>query len=108
MSFWQEPWVVSILIGLPSSIIALLGLRRAFKADKVSEQLGAASGSAQSIAQAFEGLNKVIESLNAYILILQADKRVAAEDIKILTVQRDALQKELNRMYRKYGDSNQA
>lgn len=103
MNFWDNPATIGLVVGLPSFFIAYLGLKRAFKADRVSEKLGMASGQSQSIAQAFEGLEKVIEGLNMYILILQADRKVDREDVRRLTEQRDTLQKELDRMYKKYG-----
>lgn len=80
--------------------------RRSVKLDKISEQSGIASNNAAGVAQAFEGLKEHITGLNNFIAILQADSRVDKEDIKILTSQRDVLQKELNRMYRKYGDDS--
>lgn len=103
--FWDSPVVSGIAVGIPSFIIGFLVYRRSVKVDKISEQAGVASDKTAGIAQAFEGLRQHIAGLNAFIAILQADARIDKEDIKSLTAQRDALQKELNRMYRKYGDN---
>jgi len=104
MSATNDPIVLGVVAGTPAVIVGYLAYRRSRKADAATERLGIASGSAQSITQAFDGLNKVIDGLNMYIAILQADHAVDAEDIRRLTAQRDALQTELNRMYRKYGN----
>jgi len=104
MSALNDPIVLGVIAAGPAAAVGYLGYRRSKRADAVTEQLGIQSGSAQSIAQAFDGLNKVIAGLNTYIAILQADHAVDAEDIRRLTEQRDALQIELNRMYRKYGN----
>lgn len=100
---------LTTIIGGVSTISAtLLGwfiYRRSVRIDKVSEQTGIASDKTAGIAQAFEGLKEHIAGLNAFIAMLQEDSRIDKEDIKNLTIQRDALQKELNRMYRKYGEN---
>lgn len=103
--FFDNPVIASITIGLPSFLLGYLAYRRSVRADKISEQSGIASNKTEGIAQALDGMNKLVVSLNAYILLLQADSAVDKEDIKILTIQRDTLQKELNRMYKKYGEN---
>lgn len=112
MTFWENPITIGILIGAPSAVLGYLGYLQSKKVDKRSEESGIASGKAEAIAQSIDGLNKVIVGLNSLVTALQADKQADAADIKYLkdqvvvtTGQRDTLQKELNRMYRKYGEN---
>lgn len=97
--------VIATLAAISAILIPWFIYRRGGKAIKISEQSGIASSNTEGIAQAFEGLKKTIDSMSVYITILENDRKVSKEDIRILTVQRDVLQKELNRMYRKYGDN---
>lgn len=96
--------VIGVISTLSATALGWFIHKRQVRVDKVTEQAGIASGNTEGIAQAFEGLKKTIESMSTYITILENDKKVSKEDIRILTQQRDALQQELNRMYRKYGE----
>lgn len=107
MGFWQEPVVIAVAVGIPSATVAIWGLIRSRRVDKISEQSGIASNKTAGVAQTIEAMRVHIAGLNDFIVILQASGRVKDEDIRILTKQRDALQKELNRMYRKYGDNGE-
>lgn len=103
--FWDSPIVSGIAVGIPAFIIGYLTYRRSVKVDKISEQSGIASDKTAGIAQIIEAMKAHIDALNEYIVVLHADNRVDKEDLKRVTEQRDALQKELNRMYRKYGEN---
>lgn len=94
------------IIGLISALVlSWLAHWRGGKVVKISEQAGIASDKTAGIAQVIEAMKIHIAGLNDYITILIADKSVDKEDIRRLTKQRDALQKELNRMYHKYGEN---
>lgn len=94
-------------VAVISGILATwYGLSRSAKSDKISEQSGIASDKTAGVAQNIEAMRVHIDGLNTFIAALQADKKVDREDIRILTEQRDALQRELNRMYRKYGEDD--
>lgn len=90
---------------LSAATLGWFTYRRSVRVDESSERTGIASSNVAGTAQAFEGLKKTIDAMNTYITVLENDRKVAKEDVKLLTQQRDALQKELNRMYRKYGEN---
>lgn len=105
------------IVGAVSGIAFIwYGAWKSRRVDKVSEQSGIASDKRAGEAQAIEGLNKVIAALNGYILMIEAESKadraeaaakslVDAEHIRFVTAERDAFQKELIRMQRKYGEN---
>ena len=105
-SWTSDPLVLGLVAAAASVLVGWFGYRRSKKADDVTERIAVESGSAQSIAQAFGGLQGVIDGLNTYIALLRDDKRIDEEDLRRCAERCAALQTELNRMYRKYGDPN--
>lgn len=116
VALMADPIVTGFALAIPATVISLLGLRRAYHNDKVTEQSGIVAGNATAVAQVISGLNQIIDNL-------QDDNRVFREEIKALTrnfreevkllnvrleaviKERDALRKECNFYITKYGDT---
>lgn len=101
--------IASIVGGISTLSAALLGwfvYRRSVSVDKTSAQAGIASNSVAGTAQAFEGLKQTIASMNTYIGVLENDRKINKEDTRVVVEQNKVMQKELNRLYRKYGNGD--
>lgn len=104
MSGWENPTIAGLLIGIPSTLIAIWGIWRSLRNDKKTEN--AATIAAQTGMQ-----GQIIGGLNQWIDNLQDDNKSFREDLKNLTERltdcskdNEALKKEIARLYRKYGD----
>lgn len=105
---WDHPVILGIIAGTPAVLVGWWGYLRSKRKSAVTEKLGVESGSAQSIEQALDGMNNLVASLHAYIVILKSDATVAREDIARLTNLLTTCSAELHRMHQKYGNGQQA
>lgn len=102
MSWEQVTGGVGVIGGIA---IGYLSHRRSRKVDAVSEQSGIAADTRAGVAQAFEELTSLAR-------LVQDDNQAFRDDLKQcnarfegLTMKYDALNRQLVRMHRKYGEN---
>lgn len=98
-----ESIIIGVGIGAPATAIALVGLRRAYRNDKITEQSGIVTGNQEAIAQVIGGLNGIIDSLQEDNKVFREELKTLNVRLEIVTKERDELRRELDRMLRKYG-----
>lgn len=84
----MNPVISAILIGLPSTILGVLVYLQSKKVDAVAEQSGIVTQSRAGTEQIIEGLNKLVNNL-------QADNKALREDVVYLNLRIDRLATEM-------------
>lgn len=94
----MEEILKALAIGAPAFILALLAYRRSRQVDAVSERTGIATETRAGQIETREGQESLIANL-------QADNALFRQELKDLKIAFAALEREVNRLYRKYGES---
>lgn len=102
-----EQALYALLIGLPATVLGLLAYRRSRKVDAVTEQAGVASESRAGTGQIIEGLNQLIDNLQDDNREFREELRRVIQRCDGVANERDALRREVNRLYRKYGENGE-
>lgn len=104
MADLANPIIVGTALAVPATAISLLGLRRAYRNDKITEQAGIVTGNTEGVAQVIGGLNGIIDSLQEDNKVFRQELRVLNVRLEVVTRERDELRRELDRLLRKYGE----
>lgn len=99
-----NPIIIGLALAMPATAISLLGLRRAYHNDKITEQSGIVTGNTEAISQVIGGLNGIIDSLQEDNKIFREEMRLLNVRLEIVVKERNELRKELDQLHRKYGD----
>lgn len=98
----DNPAIVGVIVGIPSFILGILAYHQSRKVDRITEKQGVASANITAVNQVIDGLNQLIDNL-------QADNKLLREGISNLNLRlqealsdRDKLREELRLLEKKY------
>lgn len=82
----QNPIVVGLLVGIPTTLLGILAFRRTQRLDKVAAQAAEAQASSAQVQTLVSGLNAMIDRL-------QDDNKILRTNVEVLTQQYDVLKR---------------
>lgn len=112
---WEAFAIVATAVGGPvaGAYLSYKTLKRAQHVDEITERSGIATESRAGVQQIFDAQDRVHEQLQRLVDQVQEenkDWRVKSADLNVRLdacfTEREALRRELNRMYRKYGNGD--
>jgi hypothetical protein len=94
-SFFAQPAVIGLLVGLPSAALGYLAYRQSQKKDKIAEQAGIATVESGTIGQVIGGLNDLVGRLQEDNAILRTKVDHLNEKLDLIIAQCEELKAEI-------------